>query len=128
MRILLLAAAAAASVAAPALAQSYGSNPRGQAADGFFTRCMQDTGGSPAHSGLGLECACGAGYMSGQATERQMAILREFMRARADSEFAQIAQRLVSEGYSAQEIQAAGQLLIDMEADVNATCFGLRQR
>lgn len=95
-------------------------------ANGFIDRCLADMGETRRQSAGGLSCSCFAGYIVGRASNRQLEILVPFLRARTDDENADIAQRLVNLGYSADEIMAAGNLLVEISETASPACDYLR--
>lgn len=132
MRTILLAATAAAALgaaaqagpgpgAAPAAPASVAGGVRAQATVAIIDICAADS--SLPMATARTACACGAGVISARASDREMAILARMVPVVNNSAAAAAeAGRLVAEGYAATEIQSAGQVMIDAESLVDATC------
>ncbi|MEZ5959928.1 MAG: hypothetical protein R3C30_05805 [Hyphomonadaceae bacterium] len=117
MRILAIVTIAAMSLATPSFAQSY---DRGGGTQAFVSMCIRNG----AHLSVPEPtCACGAGVISGRMNDRQYEIMRRFAphtgnQAAMNAEI----RRMISDGYSAQEIQVVGQMLIDLAPLIDMSC------
>ena len=119
MRSVLLLAAVTVALAAPAFAQTSDRNASAQA---FSRACIA----SPQMSGYANpepSCACAAGVLSGQTTDRQFYIagrLTSF--ANDNAGMRSEAQRMVAEGYRPEEILEVGNIMTAASVVVTNTC------
>jgi hypothetical protein len=121
MRALIFAAAFAAALVTPAIAQT----DRSGGTQAFVSMCVTRS----AHlSTPEPTCACGAGVISGRMNDRQFEIMRRFAphTGNAEATSAEL-QRLLNEGYTAQEIMVVGQMLVDLGPDIDRTCRALER-
>jgi hypothetical protein len=117
MRILIIAAAAF--MAAPL---AFAQTDRSGGTTAFVNMCVARAA-STAATTPEPTCACGAGVISGRMTDRQFEIMRRFAPATGDQPAMNaIARDLINEGYTAQEIQVVGQMLVELGPLINSTC------
>jgi len=118
MRVLTLVTIAAMSFATPSFAQQ--SYDRSGGTQAFVNMCV----GRGAHlSTPEPTCACGAGIISGRMNDRQYEIMRRFTPHTGNQPAMNAEIRnLLNEGYSPQEIQSVGQMLVDLAPLIDTTC------
>lgn len=119
MRVLALITVVAIACAAPSFAQTQAYDRAG-GTQAFVNMCLR----SAAHlSTPEPTCACGAGVISGRMNDRQYEIMRRFAPHTGNQPAMTAEIRLMmSEGYSAQEIQTVGQMLIDLSPLIDTSC------
>ncbi len=119
MRLVLLVAAATFALATPAFAQSTDRNTSAQA----FTRACIASPQMSGHTTPEPACTCAAGVLSGRTNDRQFYIAGRLTPYGNDNVGmrAEI-QRMIAEGYTAQEVVAVGQIMTDASILVTNTC------
>jgi hypothetical protein len=122
MRILALAAIAALSFATPSVAQTAN---RSAGTTAFTNLCVSQAVGVSTPEPT---CACGAGVISGRMTDRQYGIMARLSPHSGNQPaMTQEMQRMIGEGYTAEEMMTVGQMLIDLGPLIESTC-GVLQR
>ncbi|MBX9747604.1 MAG: hypothetical protein K2X34_11930 [Hyphomonadaceae bacterium] len=119
MRLIIALALVASAFAPKAFAQSL---DRGASTQSFVNACIA----SPHLAGRSTPeptCACAAGVMSGQMTDRQYVMMGRLTPYTGnDAGMRGEIQRMASEGYTGEEIMEVGQMMIDSESLINSTC------
>jgi hypothetical protein len=122
MRIILASALVCVFTAGAAFAQAVDRGPSTQA---FVNACVA----SPHLAGRTEPeptCACAAGILSGQMTDRQYIIAGRLTPYTGnEAGMRGEIQRMVGEGYTGEEIMAVGQMMINAEALINTTCSAI---
>lgn len=105
-------------VTSGAWAQSDRSGPT----QAFVALCISQA--SPELADPEPTCACGAGVISGAMSDSQYEIMGQLAPYSGDDAgMERVVLTLINEnGYTADDIIATGQLLIDLEQDINRTC------
>ena len=117
MRILALVTVAAIAFAAPSFAQTY---DRGAGTQAFVNMCLSNAGNISTPEPT---CACGAGVLSGRMDDRQYEIMRRFAPF-SGNQAAMTAEirSMMNDGYTPQEIQVVGQMMIDLSPLIDTSC------
>lgn len=118
MRILIAAMFITISLATPSFAQVA---DRSIGTRTFTDLCIRQAG--PNVTTPEPTCACGAGVISGRMDDRQFGIMTR-LSPHTGNQPAMSAdiQRMMGEGYTAQEITTVGQMLVDLGPFISATC------
>lgn len=126
MRMLAFSAFAAVTALASAGAGAQEPAPdisRADAVGALHQACVTSAEGLDA-----LACACGAGVIAARADDRQLAALARLAPVFAEPDALEAAAEALieGEGYGAQELHAAGQLMIAAQPLIDASCADLR--
>lgn len=120
---LAISAAAFAQTKAPEAAAS----TRGTATQAFVQYCVASSH-MAAMSTPEPSCACAAGVLSGQMTDRQYIIMGRLTPFTGnETGMRDEILRMVGEGYSADEIVVVGNMMVAAEAPINNTCAVLER-
>jgi hypothetical protein len=118
MRTLVAAALASVAFATPSVAQT----SRGATTQTFVQYCIA----SPHMAGRTTpepSCACAAGVLSGQMTDRQYGIAGRLTPFTGNNEgMSNEIRTMIGEGYTAEEIVAVGNLMVAAESLIDGTC------
>lgn len=109
-------------IAATLLIQSQPIQTEAQATVSWVNYC-QTQAAAGTNANFREACACVAGLLAGQSTEREYMLMAELAPGLADSQrMADLIDRLVERGYDTEEIQTVGQIMSEAQDDIDRVC------